>query len=312
MHPEMRMLVDRMAAAVADRPPPGTLTPAEMRVQLAEDMASWNQDPPDLPRVENYQVPGPLGEVAVRVYYPDAGPQAMPALIYFHGGGWIVGDLDSSDHAIRTLVKQSKIAVASVDYCLAPEHPFPQPLEDCVSVSRWIRENGGVWGLDNRSLAIGGDSAGANLALATALDLRDQGENWLKFTLLIYGVYAGDLSTKSHRLFGNDDMGFGLQAMRRMWRHYIGDEPEAANCRAAPQNAELGGLPPALVIAAEMDPLRDDSRNLVQKMSDAGVQHEYREYPGVVHGFMGLTREFDLAVEAMGHAAEALRGALAQ
>jgi acetyl esterase len=222
----------------------------------------------------------------------------------------MAGDLEGEDCMLRMLAQISGVAVLSVDYCLAPENPFPQALDECVAVTRWARQGGSRWGIDAQRLSIGGDSAGANLALAAALDLRDASESWLRLALLIYGAFAppGD-DSESYKLFGKDEFDFGEEAMKIMWSLYLGNA-SASDPRAAPLYADHRGLPPVHMIVAALDPLRDDSRNLGHKLSQAGVEYHYKEYAGVYHGFMGMGRDLDLAVEATRHAASALRQAL--
>ena len=307
--PQMKPILERMREKMASRA--GVqVSPPEMRVRFLADMAVWNQNPVELPRVEDKTVPGAFGDVRVRLYDPVGGGTALPAIIYFHGGGWIVGNSDSVDAGLRLLAKLSGVAVLSVDYALAPEHKFPEPLEDCIAVSRWLRGHAGAWGVDTERLAIGGDSAGANLALATLLALRDSGENWLKFALLLYGAYAADYVTQSHRDFGGVEYGVGTEGAKKFWSMYLRDEADRLNPLAAPLFAELGGLPPLYLVAAGLDPLRDDTRNLARRLAQARVPHEVKEYSGVVHGFMSMVHRLDAAVEATKAAAEALRTAV--
>ncbi len=310
MDAEMQVVLARMLERMAGRPPFGTSPPAEMRARFANDIAGWNADPPQIPLIENTFVPVPRRAVPVRFYSPVADRVPRPTLICFHGGGWVVGDLDSNDRTLRLLALESGVSILSVDYLLAPEHPFPAPLDECVEVARWVRREGASLGIDVERLAIGGDSAGANLALAATIDLRDAGERWLRFMLLVYGVYARDHATESHRLYGDGRFGFGTEAMDALWSMYLGLEATADNPRAAPLRADLGGLPPACIVAGGTDPLRDDSRRLAARLVEGGGEVEYREYPGVVHGFMSMTRDLQVARCATTQAAGALRRAL--
>jgi acetyl esterase len=311
LDPEMRTVLARMLERMAQRPPFGTATPPEMRARFAEDVQSWNADPPALPRVENLQVPTCTREVPVRLYDPHGDGRPLPTLVFLHGGGWVVGDLESTDRTLRLLALASGAGVLSVDYCLAPEQPFPAPLDECVAVLRWVRSHASGWGIDVERLAVGGDSAGANLALASTLDLRDAGERWLRFLLLIYGVYARDHDTESHRLYGGGQFGFGTAAMDLLWKAYLGRDGSAEDPRAAPLRANLVGLPPACIVAGGNDPLRDDSRRLAARLVGQGSRVEYLEYPGVVHGFMSMTRDLRVARRGIADAADALRRSLA-
>jgi acetyl esterase len=307
--PEMRVALGRMLERMATRPLLGTSPPAEMRARYSEDAKIWNRDPPALARVEDTVVPAGR-PVPARLYDPIGDGRALPTFIYFHGGGWVVGDLDSNDRALRLLAQLSGVAVLSVDYCLAPEHPFPAPLNECLGVVRWLRAHGAELGLDVGRLAVGGDSAGANLALATAIGLRDAGERWLKFMLLVYGVYVRDPTSASQRQFGGGDFGFGTAAMEALWSMYLGDGGRADDPRAAPLLAPLGNLPPACIVAGGLDPLRDDSRRLAARLIEVGGSFEYLEYPGVIHGFMSMTRDLAVARHAIARVAGTLGRAL--
>jgi acetyl esterase len=308
--PDMRPVLERMVARMAERPTMGTAAPADMRARFNEDVLSWNLDPPPVARIENLFVPLPARRVPVRLY--DASPSGTPkgALIFFHGGGWVVGDLDSNERAMRLLAIHSDVIVVSVDYCLAPEHRFPQPLDECVAVTRWIHAHAGDWGIDGARLAVGGDSAGGNLALATALDLRNAGERWLRYMLLLYGAFGRDLDSESYRLFGTGEFGLGTDAMKALWAMYLSSPADAADPRAVPLRADLAGLPPALLIAGGLDPLRDDSRQMASRLIAAGGHVDYREYPGVIHGFMSMTRDLAITRRATAHAAHSLQRAL--
>lgn len=311
LDPDMKGVLARMLERMATRPPMGTSTPAEMRARFADDIVAWNADPPDVPLIADSVVPTSSRQVPVRLYVPVGDSTPLPTLICFHGGGWVVGDLDSNDRALRLLALQSGVAILSVDYCLAPEHPFPAPLNECLEVARWVRRHGASHGIDVDRLAIGGDSAGANLALATAIDLRDAGEQWLRYMLLVYGVYAREHDTASHRLFGDGQFGFGTEAMDALWSMYLGREGSADDPRAAPLRARLDSLPPACIVAGQLDPLRDDSRRLGGRLIEAGGSVEYLEYPGVIHGFMSMTRDLAVARRATACAADSLRRGLA-
>lgn len=310
--PEMQVILDRMLTRMAGRPPMGTDSPVTMRERFAEDARLWNADPPALPRVEDLTVRTSDRDVPVRLYDPRGDGKPLPAMIYYHGGGWIVGDLDSNDRALRLLAIESSCGIVSVDYCLAPEHSFPAPLDECVQVAQAVRQHGSAWGLDVELLALGGDSAGANLALATAIDLRELGDASIRFLLLMYGAYARDYGTESHRLFGDGRLGFGSQAMEAMWSLYLGKDAPVDIARATPLYADLRELPSACLISAGLDPLRDDSRNLAARLIAVGANVEYLEFQGVVHGFMSMTRDLTPARRAIARAGTALDRALAR
>jgi acetyl esterase len=307
----MQIVLSRMLARVAERPPMGTAPAPQMRQRFNEDVVSWNRDPPPLAHIEDLQVPTAARAVPVRLYDPRSSRTPNATLIFFHGGGWVVGDLDSNDRALRLLALESGCTVLSVDYCLAPEHKFPAALDECLAVTRWLCRHGEAWGVDSGRLAVGGDSAGANLALTTALALRDAGDSWLRALLLIYGAYAPDFDTESYRAFGGGQFGLATLGMRALWALYLRDPADGENPRAAPLRADLRGLPPACLIAGGLDPLRDDSRRLATRLIEAGGAVDFVEYPGVIHGFMSMTCDVDAARRGTRHAARWLSAALA-
>lgn len=253
-------------------------------------------------------LPGPHGDVPCRFYYPE-GIDRPPCLIYLHGGGFMQGSLDSWDHFVRDLVRQSKVAVLSVDYRLSPEHKFPVAFDETVAMVRLMASSGRDQGIDPRRLAVGGDSAGANLALAAALALRDAGEKLLSFQLLLYGVYSADVESPSWRRFGQ---GTGLSQAQFRWilETYLESPAQQNDWRVAPLLADLKGLPPAHLIVGSLDPLLDDSNNLAAKLKAAGVPSNLTVYQGINHGFIRYARLIRTARTAIADCAAALKGAL--
>ena len=295
LNPQMAEILALNEAAMKDRPARVTLSPVEARAQMnATFEAFWNADRPTLWAVYNYAIPGPQGALRVRLYDPGVARPA-PCLIYVHGGGWVIGSLDTHDGACRRLALAGGFLLASVDYRLAPEHKFPAGLEDCVAAVRWIAAHGADWGIDPSRLAIAGDSAGANLALATLLSLRDAGTSPLRGGALIYGAYAPDLDTPSGRAYGNGSYILSNEDMRWFWNHYLAGEADQRNPLAAPLYADLRNLPPLLVTASEFDPLHDDSARLVARLEEAGAPHRYAPWPGVTHGCIHMTRMLEVA-----------------
>jgi acetyl esterase len=210
----------------------------------------------------------------------------------------VIGSLDSHDGVCRRLAQAGGLMVASIDYRLAPEHKFPAGLEDCLAAVRWIAAEGRAWGIDPTRLALGGDSAGGNLALATLLNLRDDGASPLRAGLLIYGAYlpyTAAAETASQAAFGDGSYVLSSADMRWFWVHYVSGPADNENPLAVPILAELGGLPPLLVTAAEVDPLLDDSTQLVAKLAAAGAPHRYVLWPGVTHACIHMTRMLDVA-----------------
>jgi acetyl esterase len=265
---------------------------------------------PEVASVTEHSVPGPVGAIPLRVYAPSAG-RALPGIVYFHGGGFVIGSLDSHDGTCRALANASGCSVVSVDYRLAPEHRFPAAPEDCYAALRFVAERGAELGIDPRRLALAGDSAGGNLAAVTALLARERRGPDLRFQLLIYPVADHRFDTASYR---DNAEGYFLTAamMRWFWGHYLerpeqGDDPLASPLRAK----DLAGLPPAQVITAEYDPLRDEGEAYAARLREAGVATELLRYPGQIHGFFSLYDALDDGRAAVERAGAALRAALA-
>ncbi|WP_193181944.1 alpha/beta hydrolase fold domain-containing protein [Nisaea sediminum] len=307
--PQMAKAIERMVEIAAEEnlgPVPLDPTPREARVRMEAERAWWNQELPEMAEVREETIAGPHGPIRVRLLYPDV-PRPAPVLVYFHGGGWVVGSLETHHRAMRYLALKSGCAVAAVDYRLAPEHKFPVPLEDCVAAIDHVRAHGAGWGLDPEKLAVGGDSAGANLALGAALSLRDRGDSPIRSLTLFYGCFDRDLEDESHTLFGDGSFGLSTASMRWYWNHYLKDDADATNPYACPLKADLAGLPPTQLYPAGLDPLRDDSVHMKARMEAAGVPVEYKLYPGVCHAFINLTRMVDQAHELIDDATGAIR-----
>jgi acetyl esterase len=254
-------------------------------------------------------LPGPHGQVPCRLYLPDEA-ERPPLLIYAHGGGFMQGSIPSWDAMLRELVRQSGVAALSVDYKLSPEHRFPKAFEEMVAVTRLAAREGAGLGIDPNRLAVGGDSAGGNLALAAALALRDEGVRALRFMLLIYGVYSADSDSPSWRRFGQG-AGLSQTQMRWIWETYLENPEQQRDWRAAPITGKLAGLPPAHLIVGGLDPLIDDSHRLAAALSDAGVPCALTVYAGINHGFIRYGRLIATARRALGDCAAALRQGLA-
>jgi acetyl esterase len=295
LDPQMVQILALINEAMKQRPLLPELTPVAARAQCnAAFEAFWNADRPVIWEVYNHEAPGPGGPVRVRLYDPGV-ERPAPCLIYVHGGGWVICSVETYDGVCRRLAQAGGFMVASVDYRLAPEHKFPAGLEDCVAVSRWIATYGGAWGIDAARLAIGGDSAGGNLALACLLRLRNARENLLRAGALVYGAYAADLDTPSALAYGDGSYVLSRADMRWYWDHYLRDEADRRDPLAVPLLADLEGLPPLLVAAAEFDPLLDDSRRLVARLEEAGQSHRFDLWPGVTHACINMTRMLDAA-----------------
>jgi acetyl esterase len=240
---------------------------------------------------------------------PD-GVTRPPLLVYAHGGGFMQGSLDSWDHFLRELVRQSGVAALSVDYQLSPETKFPVAFEEMAAITRLAIREGSGFGIDSSRIAVGGDSAGANLALATALALRDAGERAVKFQLLIYGVYSSDGDSPSWRRFGQG-AGLNQANMRWIWETYLASPDQKQDWRAAPILADPKGVAPAHLIVGSLDPLLDDSNNLAAKLKAVGVPCSLTIYQGINHGFIRYGRLIGTARRAIADCAAALKAGLA-
>jgi acetyl esterase len=251
-------------------------------------------------------VPGPGGDVPVRLYQPDRA-RPLPVLLYFVGGGWVAGTPEGADPVCRRLANATPCAVVSVAYRRAPEHPFPAGLEDCYAALRWAAGQGAELGLDPSRLAVGGASAGGNLAAAAALLARERGGPRLALQLLVYPPldHRADTPSMTEAL---DPLFFGPKDLAWCWSHYLADPTDGESPLASPLRArDLRGLPPALVITAELDPLRDQAELYAARLRESGVPVDLRRFEGVPHGFFSKPDRFGAGAEAQGLAASALR-----
>jgi len=261
-----------------------------------------------LERERDLALPGPHGQVPCRLYLPDRA-ENPPLLVYAHGGGFMQGSLASWDAMLRELVRQSGVAALSVDYRLSPEHRFPVAFDEMVAMIRLVAREGAGLGIDPTRLAVGGDSAGANLALAAALAARDAGERGLGFMLLIYGCFSTDTESPSWQRFGQG-AGLSQTQMRWIWDTYLERPDQQTDWRAAPILADLTGLPMAHLIVGSLDPLLDDSHRLAARLEEAEVRCDLTVYDGLNHGFIRYGRLISAARRAVEDCAGALRKAL--
>jgi acetyl esterase len=268
-------------------------------------------EPSPVHRVEDGTIPGPAGAVPVRTYWPSDAT-GLPVLVYFNGGGWVIMDLDSHDEPCRRLANDAGVIVVSVDYRLAPEHKFPAALDDCWAATQWVAAHATELGGDPTRLAVGGDSAGGNLAAAVALRAKEAGGPALRFQLLIYPVVGTPWDDRPSYVENAD--GYMLTAKSMVWftEHYQREAADAEHPHFSPTRAsDLAGLPPALVITAEYDPLRDEGEAYGRMLQEAGVPTTITRYDGMIHGFYGLFAAVTRARDAQLEAAAALRAALA-
>ena len=287
--------------------------PANHTVSPAEARANAKMRPrvigPEVAKVEDRTIPGPGPDIPVRIYTP-VGPGPFPILAWFHGGGWVVGDLDSADGTARQLTVGANCVTVSVDYRLSPETKFPGALDDCYAATMWAAQHAAELNGDASRLAVGGDSAGGNLAAAVALMTRDRQSPALAFQLLIYPVTDRNFATASYT---DNAEGYLLSkaSMEWYWDHYLSDPSDALNPYAAPLQAkDFSGLPPALVITAEYDPLCDEGEAYGARLKAAGIPTVCTRYDGMIHGFFGMWGALDKGKRAIHEASAALRQAL--
>jgi acetyl esterase len=240
-----------------------------------------------LPKIETRTISLPSGPARVRIYDPGAADPA-PTVIILHGGGSVMGSIDTYDGLARQIARRSGLRCLSVDSALAPEHPFPMPLQDCLAAVKWAASEGQAHGVDAPRLALVGDSAGANLALSVCLALRDAGDSAICGAALLYGAYSLDLETSSQRAYGDGAYFLGTADMARYLNDYLPDDALRRNPLAVPLLAYLGSLPPLYIAACEFDPLLDDSRRLAARAASAGVPSEFHLWEGMVHGAASL------------------------
>ena len=308
LDPQAKALLELMVARGV--PPTHTLTPAEARAFYRDRRAVTQPDPPDVAEVRDLSAPGPAGPVPLRLYRPAGVAQPSPVLVYYHGGGWVIGDLDTHDVVCRALAVQANCAVVAVDYRMGPEHRFPAAVDDCLAATLWLHQQAGKLGLDPHRFALGGDSAGGNLAAVMALALRD-GASTLqpKLQLLIYPATDMRLLSPSHTHNGQGYM-LTRDSITYFRGHYIADEAEHHDWRASPLlHPNLADLPPALVLTAGFDPLRDEGLQYADALSAAGVPTQYLCFERQIHGFITMGRVLAEADTAIAVCATALRRA---
>jgi acetyl esterase/lipase len=296
LHPQIVQVLEAMAKA--ELRPIEEMTPAEARAQMEATARARKAQPLPVARVEERLIPGPAGDIRLRLYWPDAAAP-VPAIVYYHGGGHVIGSLDTHDFIARNLCSGVGALVASVDYRMGPEDKFPAAVDDSFAALEWVHANAGILGADPGRIGVHGDSAGANLAAVVALMARDAGGPRLRLQSLAYPVGDYTLSGGSYQKYVK---GYGVltrDAMAWFARHYLRSPADAEDWRASPIRApNFADVPPAIIIVAECDVLHDDGEGYAEALRHAGVPVEYREYPGMIHGFLGMVPLVDDAMNA--------------
>ncbi len=309
LHPQVVAILERVAQSTL---PPYYEVPAAVARRLYRDTrGALTPDPPAVESVQLLMAPGKAGPVPVRAYRPrGAGKdEILPALVYLHGGGWVIGDLDTHDVVCRTLCNGARCAVFSVEYRKAPEAPFPAAVDDCFSALSFVFSNSRSFNINSRQIAVGGDSAGGNLATVMALLARDGGGPAISFQLLIY---PGVDQRMQHPSVKRNGEGYLLteKSMRYFRGFYLPDPKDWLDWRASPLLAKsLAKLPPAFVLTAGFDPLVDEGREYAERLRKEGVPVEYKNYADMVHGFITMGRVLDTANAALADCAAALKKA---
>lgn len=274
------------------------LSPTEARKQV-DQLRAKPLRPQSIGRLENRTIPSASGEIPIRIYTPPE-MTSPTILVYFHGGGWVLGDLDIGDETCRSLALASQSLVISVDYRLAPESKFPAPLEDAYTATCWVAENADRLVGNSPRVGVAGDSAGGNLAAAVCLMARDRGGPQISYQVLIYPVTCYQFNSESYELHGQGDCGLSVAEMSWFWKHYLNQESEGRTPYASPLLAsDLSNLPPALIVTAESDLLRDEAEAYAAKLEAAGVSVELQRYNGMIHGFVGMAQVLDKGKEAV-------------
>lgn len=309
LHPQVARYLQEQAQAENDEGE--ALSLEETRYQSLQEVLAEAGEPESVAAVEDRLIPGPGGELPIRIYTPlGATSDPLPALVYFHSGGWVFGSIEGHDPVCRALANHAGCLVVSVDYRLAPEHPFPAAPEDCYAATKWVAEHAQEIHADPARIAVGGESSGGNLAAAVALMARDRRGPELCYQVITYGeTDYYEPGTASYPTYAE---GYGLtrESMIWFWQQYLARPEDRTHPYAAPlQAANLSGLAPALIITAEYDPLRDEAEHYARRLQEADVPVRLSRYEGMIHGFFRMFAVFDESHRALEEVASTLRAA---
>lgn len=306
LNPQVAALLE--AAAGVARPDVMTATPEQMRASITPMGIG---SPPAVASTRDLRLDLPGRTIGARLYVPENAVEKPPVVLFFHGGGWVLCSIETHDWLCRALACESGAAIVSLDYRLAPETPFPGPLDDCFDALLWVRAHAADIGVDASRMAVAGDSAGGNLAAAVAIRARDEGGPALRHQLLIYPVTDVDFDTPSYREHGGDDSFLPSAMMHWFWKHYVGDLTQVDPLAAPLRHENLAALPPATVITAEYDVLRDEGLAYARRLGAAGVDVVDETAPGMIHGFLTMLEAVPDGHPYLARAAARLRAYLA-
>ena len=304
LDPQTQFVLAQLAATGG--PPLESLSPEEARASFTFPQGEVEQ----VGKVEDRTIPGPESEIPIRVYYPKEAKDVYPALVFYHGGGWVIGNIETHDNICRALTNIANCVTISVDYRLAPEHKFPAAVDDCYAAVKYVYDHAGEFQVDRRRIAIGGDSAGGNLAAVTAHLTKERKTPEICFQLLFYP--STNLGGEPTASMLENSKGYFLEQGTMEWFRdcYINSEEDKMNPLVSPSlNKDFTGLPPALVITAEYDPLRDEGEDYAKKLAAAGVKVESVRYDGTIHGFVSMAAFIELGKKALEKAGTALKKA---
>lgn len=284
-----------------------TLPPAQARAMMDQPVAG--PEPQAVERVENLTLDLEGRQIKARLYVSASAGDKPPLILFFHGGGWVIGTLETHDTTCRELAENSGVAVLSIDYRLAPEHPYPAPLEDGFEILQIAAKADNPFGTDPARIGVAGDSAGGNIAAALSIYAKERNGPAIRHQLLLYPVTNDDFETESYQKLGSGEYFLTTDSMKFFWRHYLSGQ-KTESLAAVLQHKDLGGLPPATIITAEYDPLRDEGEAYASRLREAGVSVESHRAPGMIHGFLGMTAMVPDAAEWAKKAGEAASKAL--
>jgi acetyl esterase len=310
LDPQVRGVLDRIAAMKLQ--PPDQLPVTQAREQFMRSREQFLAQSEAVASAREVDLPGPAGVIPARLYRPAGSrpEDRLPVFVFFHGGGWVFGNLESHDALCRSLCNAARCAVLAVDYRLAPENRFPAAVDDALAALRYVRDNGAQLGLDASRIAAGGDSAGGTLTAVAALTFRDTGGPHLALQVLLYPVTDLSLESESYRTLGQGYM-LTLERMRFFRNQYLKGDADVADWRASPLRApDVSRLPPALIVMPSHDPLIGEARAYGDRLQAAGVNVTWRCYPGMIHGFMTMAGALDLGRKAIDQTAASIREAL--